>query len=287
MGGFLSRLPVAFGECSARRWMPALELGVRSGARTRHRCCTSDAATGGAPRLSIVDQTHNDRMQDAVADSRRAIRSVVFDVGETLLDDTREWGRWADWIGVPRHTFSAVLGAVTASGSNNAETFDYFRPGFDLVRERQRRADAGCGEHIDESDLYPDVRSALAALRNAGFWVAIAGNQTQRAAELLGELGLPVDSIATSGQWGVAKPDPEFFARVIDHVPGEPDEILYVGDHRDNDILPAKVAGLRTSFIRRGPWGHLWANDPAVVSNADWIIDSLSELPPLLLQNRG
>ncbi len=35
------------------------------------------------------------------------IRSVVFDVGETLLDDTSEWGRWADWIGVPRHTFSA------------------------------------------------------------------------------------------------------------------------------------------------------------------------------------
>ena len=26
------------------------------------------------------------------------ICSVVFDVGETLLDDTEEWGRWADWI---------------------------------------------------------------------------------------------------------------------------------------------------------------------------------------------
>lgn len=29
------------------------------------------------------------------------IRSVVFDVGETLLDDTRERARWADWLGVP------------------------------------------------------------------------------------------------------------------------------------------------------------------------------------------
>jgi hypothetical protein len=25
------------------------------------------------------------------------IRSVVFDVGETLLDDTREWAAWSDW----------------------------------------------------------------------------------------------------------------------------------------------------------------------------------------------
>ncbi|MEV7971425.1 HAD hydrolase-like protein [Sphaerisporangium sp. NPDC088356] len=44
--------------------------------------------------------------------------------------------------------------------------------------------------------------------------------------------------------------------------PGKPDEIVYVGDHRDNDILPAKAAGLRTALIRRGPWGHLWADDP-------------------------
>jgi len=27
--------------------------------------------------------------------------SVVFDVGETLLDDSREFGAWADWLGVP------------------------------------------------------------------------------------------------------------------------------------------------------------------------------------------
>jgi hypothetical protein len=63
------------------------------------------------------------------ASSRRKplIRSVVFDVGETLLDDTREWAAWSDWLGVPRHTFSAVLGAVTAEGRNNAETFQYRR----------------------------------------------------------------------------------------------------------------------------------------------------------------
>src|SRR6184192_4298534 len=74
------------------------------------------------------------------------IRSVVFDVGETLLDDTREFAAWADWIGIPRHTFSAVLGAVTAEGRNNAETFQYFRPGFDLATERGRREEAGVGE---------------------------------------------------------------------------------------------------------------------------------------------
>jgi hypothetical protein len=44
------------------------------------------------------------------------IKSVVFDVGETLVDESREYGAWADWLGIPRHTFSAVFGAVIAMG---------------------------------------------------------------------------------------------------------------------------------------------------------------------------
>lgn len=210
------------------------------------------------------------------------VTSVVFDVGETLLDDSREWGAWADWINVPRHTFSAVLGAVTAAGRDNAETFEYFRPGFDVARERQLREQAGCGEQIDEGDLYDDVRPCMEALHELGLWLGVAGNQTPRAGDLLRSLNLPVDHIVTSGEWGVAKPALAFFTRVIDLAPGSPNEILYVGDHRDNDIVPAKTAGLRTALIRRGPWGYLWADDPTARRYADWVINSLIELPDLL-----
>lgn len=210
------------------------------------------------------------------------IRSVVFDVGETLLDDTAEFGRWADWIGVPRHTFSAVLGIVTAQGRDNAETFQYFRPGFDLAKERALREDAGLGEDIREADLYPDVRASLAGLRERGLWVGIAGNQTARTGELLRALDLPVDAVATSGEWGVAKPRAAFFERVASFAPGNRSEIVYVGDHRDNDVIPAHGAGFRTALVRRGPWGYLWADDPAVTEAADWV----AELPDLLRPHR-
>jgi HAD superfamily hydrolase (TIGR01549 family) len=212
-----------------------------------------------------------------------AVVSVVFDVGETLLDDSREFGAWADWIGVPRHTFSTVLGAVTAAGRNNAETFQYFRPGFDLAAERRRREEAGAGENYGEADLYPDVRPTLSALREMGLWVGIAGNQTAKAGRIFRELDLPADLIATSSEWGVAKPDPAFFRRVIEVAPGRPEEIVYVGDHRDNDLIPAKTAGLRAAYIRRGPWGHLWADDPRVAKLADWRIASLADLPGVLI----
>ena len=210
------------------------------------------------------------------------IRSVVFDVGETLLDDTREFAAWADWLAVPRHTFSALLGAVTAQGRDNAETFQYFRSGFDLETERLRRAAAGVGEQIDETDLYPDVRPALAELKARGLWVGIAGNQTASAAELLRRLELPVDAVATSGEWGIAKPAPAFFDKVAALAPGDRNEIVYVGDHRDNDIVPAHAAGLRPVLVRRGPWGHLWADDPLIVRCAAWRVNSLAELADLV-----
>ncbi|HZB33210.1 MAG TPA: HAD family hydrolase [Streptosporangiaceae bacterium] len=211
------------------------------------------------------------------------VTGVVFDVGETLVDDTREWRVWADWLGVPAHTVSALVGAVTARGLDNVEALRLIKPDFDLAAERALREEAGRGERIEEADLYPDVRPALSALRKAGLWVGVAGNQTARAAELLGALDLPVDEIATSGQWGVAKPDPRFFSRVIDWAPGDPHEIVYVGDYCFHDIVPAKAIGLRAALIRRGPWGYLWADDQECP--ADWRIAGLNELPDLFTRS--
>lgn len=53
--------------------------------------------------------------------------AVVFDVGETLVDDTREWPAWADWLSVPPHTLSALVGAVVAQGLDNSEALRLIR----------------------------------------------------------------------------------------------------------------------------------------------------------------
>ncbi|MEU8967531.1 HAD family hydrolase, partial [Streptomyces sp. NPDC048491] len=177
------------------------------------------------------------------------IRAVVFDVGECLVDETREYGTWADWLGVPRHTFAAMFGAVIAQGRDYREVFQEFRPGFDLYEQRQARADAGRPEHFDETDLYPDVRLALAQLRADGLWLGIAGNQTVRAGGILRDLFTEdVDLIGTSDDWGASKPDIEFFHRVAAVVPFTTDEILYVGDRVDNDLRPGKLAGMHTAL---------------------------------------
>ena len=67
------------------------------------------------------------------------IRAVVFDVGETLVDETRAWGAWADWMGVPRFTFFAVYGAVIARGWHHRRVFQEIDPTFDFDAERRDR----------------------------------------------------------------------------------------------------------------------------------------------------
>ncbi|MER5218786.1 HAD family hydrolase [Streptomyces flaveus] len=210
------------------------------------------------------------------------IETIVLDVGETVTRDDRYWGSWADWLGVPRHTLSALVGAVVAQGRDNADAVRIARPGIDLAAATQAREAVGRGEYLDETDLYDDVRPALAGLRELGVRVIIAGNQTARVGELLRGLDLPADLIVTSGEWGVAKPQPEFFARVLEVAHAEPGATVYVGDHPANDLWPAKTAGLRAAHIRRGPWGHLWADDPDVAAAADWTIDSLVQLTAIV-----
>lgn len=212
----------------------------------------------------------------------RVMESIVFDIGETLVRDDRHWASWADWLGVPPHTVSALVGAAVVQGRDCTDALRVLRPDMDVTEAYHARAAAGRGEHLDETDLYPDVRPALAELRALGLRVVIAGDRTARAGKLLRALDLPADLVVTSEEWGVGKPDREFFSRVLDVSGAAPEATLYVGDHPADDLFPAKSAGLRAAHIRRGPYGHWWADHPDVMETADWRISSLTELPALL-----
>jgi FMN phosphatase YigB (HAD superfamily) len=258
--------------------------------RTSTEQTSTEQTITGMPSTGLPNTAWTSAEQTSAGRRTRAVEAVVFDVGETLVNETAEWGLWADWLEVPRHTFSAVFGAVIASGRDHREVFDYFKPGFDLETERRRRAAAGMPDGFSALDLYPDARPALAALRAAGYLVVLAGNQPARAQRVLHALDLPVDHVATSAQWGVAKPHPDFFLRVVrtcaELRPGglRADQICYVGDRLDNDLRPAWQVGMRTAFIRRGPWGYVHATHPDL-ARADFTLRQLTELPALIARD--
>jgi len=198
------------------------------------------------------------------------IEAVVFDVGETLVDESRAWAELAVRAGLTPFTVMGALGAVIERGEHHRRVWDVVgvEPPTDLPS-------------IESVDLYPDSLSCLRAVRAAGLIVGVAGNQPAAAQQQLLAAGFEADFIASSAAWGVEKPSGAFFDRVIEAAGRPASSILYVGDRVDNDVLPARAAGLRTAFIRRGPWGFIHAQLPEA-DLADLRIESLDELLPAI-----
>jgi FMN phosphatase YigB (HAD superfamily) len=190
-----------------------------------------------------------------------AVRVVVFDVGETLVDETNMWTRVAEAGGVTPFTLMAGLGATIALGRHHDDVWGL------LGIEHP----AGTWT-LD--DWYPDALPCIARLRTSGYRVCASGNTPSFVEE---DLRAHLDAVGSSETWGVHKPDPAFFARVVELAGVEPGMIAYVGDRVDNDVGPAIAAGMIGVHIRRGPWGHLQEPPPGAIR-----ITSLDELPGAL-----
>jgi HAD superfamily hydrolase (TIGR01662 family) len=194
---------------------------------------------------------------------------VFFDVGETLVDEERWWRVLAERSGLQPHVVWAALGFTIARGEEHDALWSH------LGIERP----TGWWSDIsyDLEDLYPDAIPCLEEMRGRGLRVGIVGNQTEALERWARESALPADVISSSASLGVRKPDPRFFGRIVELAGCRADEVAYVGDRVDNDVLPALGAGLRAIHIRRGPWGFLQSAPASVPS-----LDSLAELPAAL-----
>jgi FMN phosphatase YigB (HAD superfamily) len=158
-----------------------------------------------------------------------AVKVVVFDVGETLVDELRTYTRW-EAEGVTTFVFS-------------------------------------------DRDLHDDALPCIAALRERRLRLGAAGNMYAVHEAFLRP---HVDFVGSSERWGVEKPDPGFFANVLEEAGAAAGEVAYVGDRVDNDVLPALAAGMVAVHIRRGAHAHV--EPPAGVTS----IRSLAELPEVL-----
>jgi FMN phosphatase YigB (HAD superfamily) len=159
-----------------------------------------------------------------------AVTTVVFDIGETLVDEAATYARW----------------------------------------ESEGRTE---GIAFSDRDLHADALPCLAALRARGLRLGAAGNMYAWHEDFL---RAHVDFVGSSERWGVEKPDPAFFAHVVEKAGVPAEEIVYVGDRVDKDVLPALAAGIGAVRIRRGE--HADVESPEGVTT----IASLAELPDVL-----
>jgi FMN phosphatase YigB (HAD superfamily) len=158
-----------------------------------------------------------------------AVSVVVFDVGETLVDEATTYARW-EAEGVTSFVFA-------------------------------------------EQDLHPDALPCFAALRDLGLRLGAAGNMYAVHEDFLRP---HVDFVGSSERWGVEKPDSGFFAHIVEEAGTPAEQIVYVGDRVDNDVVPALAARMAAVRIRRGAHAHVGSPDGTLT------IGSLDELPEAL-----
>jgi 2-haloacid dehalogenase len=120
--------------------------------------------------------------------------------------------------------------------------------------------------------VFPDTRPALAALREAGWRLALLTNCDR---DLIGEtqrrLVVPIDAIVTSEDVGGYKPGHAHFERFAASFGATRENWVHVAQSHFHDMVPAQALGIPRVWINR----HANPQDPAV---ADAVLPGLEDL---------
>jgi HAD superfamily hydrolase (TIGR01509 family) len=103
-------------------------------------------------------------------------------------------------------------------------------------------------------ELRPGIGALLRDLHARGPLLGLAANQPSRIVDELDRFGIGglFAHREVTGHHGYSKPDTRLFLRACDDLGVEPAECIMVGDRIDNDIVPARVLGMRTVLFRTG-----------------------------------
>ena len=177
------------------------------------------------------------------------IEWLFFDIGNTLYDET-----WSDYdrvvsfiktndLNIDPSDFLAQmrLGASVYSPS----PFAYAREHFGIKENYPYSS--------EKEVLFEGVADVLEYL-SEHYKLGILANQPSSTSERLKRDGIYhyFDICLLSETEKLFKPDPAFFEYAIQKANCSPDRIVMVGDRLDNDIMPAKAAGMKTVRIKQG-----------------------------------
>jgi len=209
--------------------------------------------------------------------SRRTIDTVLFDLDDTLLDDStaykRAARRIADDLAAERGIDAERLVAAYIAQANGfwkklsqahltlpmhdarAQLWSdaLIASGVPLdVDLAQRCADTYTRYRADELALFPGALELIHALRDHGCKLGIVTNGFAATHnEKIDRLGLRdyVHGLFLADEMGMVKPDPEIFRLVCRTLGSEPARTAMVGDRYDRDIIGAGSVGLFTVLV--------------------------------------
>ncbi len=193
------------------------------------------------------------------------IRAVLFDVGgpldtevqaEELIDQQIRDGLEAAGRPVTLDAYRAANDWAVESFAPDAYAAMIWRlSGGDAEIARHVRSIISLGSPQGRVfELRDGITHLLRLIYNSRLLLGLAANQPARVIDQLDQFGIGnlFHHREVSGHHGYRKPDVRLFLRACEDLGVEPGECIMVGDRIDNDIVPARVLGMRTVLFRTG-----------------------------------
>lgn len=128
---------------------------------------------------------------------------------------------------------------------------------------------------------YPDARQAVPLLQARSRTGILSNADDSFLLRALDGSGFSFETVLTSEQGRMYKPDPGLFTQALELIGVGPAEALYVGDTPEEDVLGAKLAGMRVAWVNRG---KAWKD---FLPAPDYEISKLTDLTPILDGSAG
>ena len=128
---------------------------------------------------------------------------------------------------------------------------------------------------------YPDTIKTLIELKKMGLKLGVVTDGiTIKQWEKLIRLGIAdfFDEVVTSEEYGLGKPNIEFYRYALKKMNLKGEEVVYVGDRMDNDIIPASKVGMHTIRILRGKYKDMEGRCKYEVKSLIEIVDIVKRL---------
>jgi len=228
-------------------------------------------------------------------------RLVLFDLDGTLVDHdsaaaegVEQWliaQGWADtgtiaslvsdWDAIAERNFREYQARLTTFQGQRRQRLRDFLPhvGIDASGWPDERLDAVFTTYLAAYQtawrLFPDAEPCLVALRHTARLAVLSNGDQEQQEEKVSRTGLRpyLDTVLTSDQLGVAKPDPRIFELACSGLGVRRQSAVYVGDQLEVDALAATAAGVRGIWLNR--------KGETVPSGVE-AIRNLADLPGLL-----
>jgi putative hydrolase of the HAD superfamily len=144
-----------------------------------------------------------------------------------------------------------------------AATLGHFSLGHELIEQLLEDYEKVLVQNLK---LKAGAKELLQAIKTSGRKIAIITEGPQDAQErAIRDLGVAqyVDFLATTNNFGVAKTS-GLYTRVLEHLNIQPDDIVFVGDSMDRDIIPARAEGILAIHLDEKQERELLLDPPSI-----------------------